>query len=41
MFTYPGAGHFYTDSSLPDHDADAAALTWQRILDFLPDQPSG
>ncbi|MEV7553162.1 dienelactone hydrolase family protein [Amycolatopsis sp. NPDC089917] len=41
VFTYPGAGHFYTDSGLPDHDEDAAALTWQRILEFLPDQPSG
>ncbi|MFK0247860.1 dienelactone hydrolase family protein [Amycolatopsis azurea] len=37
VFTYPGAGHFYTDSSLPDHDEDAAALTWKRILEFLPD----
>ncbi|UUV30983.1 dienelactone hydrolase family protein [Amycolatopsis roodepoortensis] len=41
VFTYPGAGHFYTDSSLPDHDEDAAALTWQRILAFLAAQPSG
>ena len=35
VFTYPGVGHFYTDSSLPEHDANAAELTWQRILDFL------
>lgn len=35
VFTYPGAGHFYTDESLPDHDADATALTWQRVLEFL------
>jgi dienelactone hydrolase len=34
-FTYPGAGHFYTDEDLPDHDPRAAALTWQRALDFL------
>jgi dienelactone hydrolase len=35
VFTYPGAGHFYTDEDLPDHDAHAAALTWERALDFL------
>ena len=35
VFTYPGVGHFYTDASLPEHDALAAELTWQRILDFL------
>jgi len=34
-FTYPGAGHFYTDASLPEHDANAAEQTWHRILDFL------
>jgi dienelactone hydrolase len=35
VFTYPGAGHFYTDAELPDHDEPAKTLTWQRILDFL------
>jgi dienelactone hydrolase len=35
VFIYPNAGHFYTDASLPDHDAQASALTWQRIDDFL------
>ncbi|GAB1508341.1 dienelactone hydrolase family protein [Actinophytocola sp. KF-1] len=35
VFTYPGAGHFYTDEDLPDHDPRAAALTWRRALDFL------
>jgi dienelactone hydrolase len=35
VFTYPGAGHFYTDASLPDHHQPAATLTWQRVLDFL------
>ncbi|MCU1683974.1 MAG: hypothetical protein JWQ81_4713 [Amycolatopsis sp.] len=35
VFTYPGAGHFYLDADLPDHDGQAAALTWQRILTFL------
>ncbi|MFD9128419.1 dienelactone hydrolase family protein [Kitasatospora sp. NPDC059571] len=35
VFRYPGAGHFYTDRELPDHDPAAAELTWQRVLDFL------
>lgn len=35
VFTYPHAGHFFTDSSLPDHHAPAAALLWRRVLDFL------
>lgn len=39
VFTYPGAGHFYTDTGLPDHDERAAALTWQRTLEFLRTLP--
>ncbi|WP_214413287.1 dienelactone hydrolase family protein [Sphaerisporangium fuscum] len=35
VFTYPGVGHFYTDASLSDHDAEAAELTWRRSSDFL------
>ncbi|WP_440081659.1 dienelactone hydrolase family protein [Streptosporangium sp. LJ11] len=35
VFTYPGAGHFYTDADLCDHDEGAADLTWQRSLSFL------
>ena len=35
LFTYPGAGHFYTDATLPDYDATAARRTWQRALAFL------
>ncbi|MFL6111537.1 MAG: dienelactone hydrolase family protein [Catenulispora sp.] len=35
VFTYPGAGHFYTDATLPDHDGPASDLTWQRSLRFL------
>ncbi len=35
IFRYPGAGHFYTDPELPDHDPAAAELTWRRVLDFL------
>jgi dienelactone hydrolase len=35
IFTYPGAGHLYTDASLPDYDAKATDLTWNRVLTFL------
>jgi dienelactone hydrolase len=35
VFIYQHAGHFYTDTSLPDHHAQATILTWQRVLDFL------
>ena len=36
VFRYPGAGHFYTDSELPDHyDPAAAELTWRRVLEWL------
>lgn len=35
VFTYPGVGHFYTDPSLPEHDAHSAELTWQRVLSLL------
>jgi dienelactone hydrolase len=35
VFRYPGAGHYFTDASLPDHDPAAAALAWQRALAFL------
>jgi dienelactone hydrolase len=35
MFLYPGAGHLFTDSTLADYDADAAALVMQRVLAFL------
>ncbi|UOZ11533.1 dienelactone hydrolase family protein [Amycolatopsis sp. WQ 127309] len=39
VFTYPGAGHFYTDAEGPDHDEAASALTWQRVLGFLRTLP--
>lgn len=35
VLRYPGAGHFYIDRDLPDHDPAAAELTWRRVLDFL------
>jgi dienelactone hydrolase len=35
LFLYPGDGHLFADSSLPDYDADAAALLLERVLAFL------
>ncbi|WP_201298323.1 dienelactone hydrolase family protein, partial [Nocardia sp. CY41] len=35
LHSYPGTGHFYTDSSLPDHDPDATHRTWQHIDGLL------
>ena len=37
LFLYPGDRHLFTDSSLPDHDEEAAALVVQRVLEFLGD----
>jgi dienelactone hydrolase len=35
MFDYPGAGHLFTDASLPnEYDAASAEMLWQRVLDF-------
>ena len=35
IFLYPGKGHLFTDNTLADYDADAAALVMQRVLAFL------
>jgi dienelactone hydrolase len=35
IFRYAGAGHLYTDDTLPDFHPDAAELTWQRVIAFL------
>ncbi|MFF9642895.1 dienelactone hydrolase family protein [Kitasatospora aureofaciens] len=35
LFLYPGDRHLFTDSSLPTHDASAAAQVTRRVLDFL------
>lgn len=35
LFLYPGKGHLFADSSLPDYDEAAAALQLQRVLAFL------
>ncbi|BCJ56743.1 dienelactone hydrolase [Micromonospora endophytica] len=32
---YPGAGHLFTDPTVPDHDPVATDLTWDRALAFL------
>jgi dienelactone hydrolase len=35
LFVYPGSGHLFADSSLPDYDPAAAALLLERTLQFL------
>ena len=35
VFNYPEAGHFFTDDSLQDHDAEAASKTWALAVTFL------
>ncbi|WP_020387720.1 dienelactone hydrolase family protein [Kribbella catacumbae] len=35
LFLYPGKGHLFTDSSLPDYDEAAATLLKSRVLAFL------
>ena len=35
LFLYPGDRHLFADRSLPDFDADAAALLMRRVLAFL------
>lgn len=35
VFTYPGDGHLFADSSLPSYDAAAAELVIERSLAFL------
>jgi dienelactone hydrolase len=37
LFLYSGDRHLFADDSLPDHDADAAALLTRRVLAFLDD----
>ncbi|MEV5241689.1 dienelactone hydrolase family protein [Streptomyces cinnamoneus] len=38
---YRGAGHLFTDSGLPDHDAEAADATWKVALAFLEEIADG
>ncbi|WP_425570693.1 dienelactone hydrolase family protein [Pseudonocardia adelaidensis] len=35
LHTYPGAGHFYSDPSLPDYDAIATDRTWRHVHALL------
>lgn len=35
LFLYPGDHHLFADSSLPEYDAEAAALLKRRTLGFL------
>ena len=35
LFLYPGDRHLFADRSLPDYDAEAAALLMRRTLEFL------
>lgn len=35
LFLYPGDRHLFADTSLPDHEAEAAALLERRVLAFL------
>jgi dienelactone hydrolase len=38
FYDYPGAGHLFTDASLPaEYDAHCAELQWQRVETFLRD----
>jgi dienelactone hydrolase len=37
LFLYPGDGHLFADSSLPDYDEGAAKLLKERVLGFLDD----
>ena len=32
---YPGAGHLFTDSTLPEYDETNTELFWERVLAFL------
>lgn len=35
VYDYPGAGHLFTDASLPkEYDADASELLWRRVIAF-------
>jgi dienelactone hydrolase len=35
LYSYPGAGHFFTDPELPDHDPGAADCAWRRASTLL------
>ena len=35
LFLYPGNGHVFTDSSVPDYDEEATTLVKRRVVSFL------
>ena len=40
IFDYPGAGHLFTDPSLPkEYDAQAADVLWSRVVPFCAGPP--
>lgn len=40
IFDYPGAGHLFTDPSLPtEYDEQAANVLWSRVLPFCAAPP--
>ncbi|MFC8274205.1 dienelactone hydrolase family protein [Streptomyces sp. NPDC057271] len=41
VYRYPGAGHLFTDSDLPDWDEAAAERTWAIALAFLESLQDG
>jgi dienelactone hydrolase len=40
LFLYPGTGHLFADSSLPDYDEKATRVLLERVLGFLDDVES-
>jgi dienelactone hydrolase len=38
LFLYPGNGHLFMDSSLPEYDKAAADLVTERVIAFLADR---
>lgn len=40
FYEYPGAGHLFSDPSLPDeYHSDNAELLWERVIEFCTGQP--